>query len=65
MSGIKVFEFILNEAFSYMASLGVEKINEIEKQYNNQRILLMTISQFAESDFFKNEYKNVTYKENK
>lgn len=61
----KMFEFFINELFSFMTSLGVEKINELEKQYNNQKMLLLTTSQFAESDFFKNEYQNVKYIENK
>lgn len=59
-----MFENLLNEAFSYMVSLGVEKITEIEKQYNNQNLLLLTICQFTESVFFKNEYKNVEYMKN-
>lgn len=63
MSG-RMFENIVDGAYSFIASRGIDKINELEKQYNNQRILLMTISQLADSDYFRNEFKNVIYIEN-
>lgn len=55
---------LINGVYSFIASRGIDKINELEKQYNNQRILLMTISQLADGDYFRNEFKNVIYIEN-
>lgn len=55
------FEILLEQVFSFVMSKSIDKIDGLREQYTNQQILYLTIEQFAHSDLFKNEYREVTY----
>ena len=55
-----MFDFLIENLFSMIADMSVEKIKELRTQYSNQRILYMTAKQFFTADEFKREFRHVT-----
>lgn len=56
-----MFDALLNDIFSFVASTGLEELKELKALYTNQQILYLTIKQFAESNLFRIEYRNVAF----
>ena len=52
-----MIDLILENLFSVVASMSVDRIIELKKQYNNQQILYMTTEQFIKTDGFRTEYR--------
>lgn len=55
-----MIDFIIENVFSLIADMSVEKIKELRSQYSNQHILFMTAKQFFSTDEFKREFPDVT-----
>lgn len=55
-----MIDFLIENLFSMIADMSVEKIKELRTQYSNQRILYMTAKQFFTADEFKREFRHVT-----
>ena len=55
-----MIEFLLENLFSIVADMSVEKIRQLRDQYTNQNILYMTICQYVNTDWFRTEHSDVT-----
>ena len=55
-----MIDFLVENLFSMITDMSVEKIRELRSQYSNQRILYMTAKQFFAADEFKREFHHVT-----
>lgn len=55
-----MIDLIIENLFSVLVDMSVEKIVDLKKQYTNQRILYLTACQYVNTDFFKTEYRDVT-----
>ncbi len=55
-----MIDILVENLFSMIADMSVEKIQELRSQYSNQRILYMTAKQFFAADDFKREFRHVT-----
>lgn len=56
-----MFDTLLKDAFSFLASNSLEELKALKAQYNNQHILYLTIKQFSESNLFRTEYRNIAF----
>lgn len=57
-----MIEFLTDKMFEFITTKGIETIEQLKAQYNNQVILYGIIKKFGEGDYFKQEYGgNVTY----
>ena len=54
-----MIDFLIENLFSMIAEMSVERIKELRSQYTNQRILFMTAKQFFDADEFKREFQHV------
>lgn len=52
-------EWLIENLFSFICSMSMEKIEELKKQYTNQHILYITAKQFVNTDGFKKEFPDV------
>lgn len=60
-----LFEVLLEQMFSFIASKGIDQLETLRTQLTNQNILYLTITQFAKSELFRTEYKDTIYIDNK
>lgn len=65
--GIKdiIFNKITDEILDIVVGLSKEELNNLINQNKRQRILIHCIEKFADSDFFKTEFRNFIFCENK
>lgn len=56
-----MIEFIADKLYELITSKGVDFIEQLKAQYNNQVILYGIIKRFGEGDYFRQEYRNLTY----
>lgn len=57
-----MIEFLADKMYELITTKGIEVIEQLKSQYNNQVILYGIIKRFAEGDYFKQEYSNsLTY----
>lgn len=54
-----MIEFLLENLFSMVADLSIEKIADLRKQYTNQKILYLTAEQYVNAEYFRSEYRDV------
>lgn len=60
-----MIELLTDSMYEFITSKGVETVEQLKTQYNNQFILYGIIKKFGEGDYFKQEYRNLTYIERK
>lgn len=60
-----MIEYITDKMYEFITAKGSESIEQLKEQYNNQFILYGIIKRFGKGDYFKQEYRNLTYIEQK
>lgn len=60
-----MIEIIADKMFELITSKGFEALGQLKEQYTNQMILYGIVKRFGEGDYFKNEFKNTLYYDNK
>lgn len=63
--GVNMIELITDKMFELITSKGFESLSQLKQQYNNQTILYGIIKRFGEGEYFKNEFRNTLYCDNK
>ena len=56
-----MIEFLADKMYELITTKGIEAIEQLKSQYNNQVILYGIIKRFGEGDYFKQEYSCLTY----
>lgn len=56
-----MIEKIADKMFELITSKGEESLKQLKEQYNNQTILYGIVKHFGESDYFKNEFRDILY----
>lgn len=56
-----MIEFLADKMYEIITTKGIEAIEQLKSQYNNQVILYGIIKRFGEGDYFRQEYNSLTY----
>lgn len=56
-----MIEYLADKMYEFITAKGGEFIEQLKERYNNQLILYGIIKRFGEGDYFRREYRNLAY----